>query len=459
MARSQALEAFNSDVLNNNMMGSDNSEMLTSLVSEDPTRPEGVPEEAIQDKGGWWHLPNELNKEGANTWDSDGKKYTWKDGELVVSQELEEEPTVGPTDETVSPETVELPDGTSTGSDDPVFTNPVDDGVRPPDDGDYKLPVLEPNIPADGYDLPDGTQQPGEVIYYPWNNGTEYRPYPEPYVEPSTTHPPVWGPADATASAGSGSGVGTGTGTGGAATTGDINIDLGGGLQPPGGGSGMTMADYLKGQEIAAAREKAAREQQAALDKAAREAMSKSEALAAQRLINQDKWNALGGLMGMLGNQRQKLYTDFKGPIGYVNTTTGGYSRYQDAAPEDGGRGPIVGAGDQPGRITAPTSAEVASALGSAPKASSDLQGQIADALGGAASPEAASMAASMGQAAEANEMAAKTAASKQGIDLAKVAYDLGDKKRRLRQGLDQSMVASMVPMIAAKTPDVVKYS
>jgi response regulator of citrate/malate metabolism len=68
-------------------------------------------------------------------------------------------------------------------------------------------------------------------------------------------------------------------------------------------------------------------------------------------------------------------------------------------------------------------------------------------------------MAASMGQTAEANEMAAKTAASKQGIDLAKVAYDLGDKKRRLRQGLDQSTVASMAPMIAARTPDVVKYS
>ena len=55
--------------------------------------------------------------------------------------------------------------------------------------------------------------------------------------------------------------------------------------------------------------------------------------------------------------------------------------------------------------------------------------------------------------------MAAKTAASKQGIDLAKVAYDLGDKKRQLRQGLDQSMVASLAPMIAARTPDVVKYS
>ena len=68
-------------------------------------------------------------------------------------------------------------------------------------------------------------------------------------------------------------------------------------------------------------------------------------------------------------------------------------------------------------------------------------------------------MLASMGQSAEANEMAAKSAASKQGLDLAKVAYDLGNKKRNLRQGLDQSTVAALTPMIAAKTPDVVKYS
>jgi hypothetical protein len=163
--------------------------------------------------------------------------------------------------------------------------------------------------------------------------------------------------------------------------------------------------------------------------------------------------------MGMLGKQRKSLYTDLKGPVGYVNTTTGGYSRYQDAAPGDGGRGAIANAGDQPGRINAPSSADVAAALGNAPAASGELQGQIADAMRGAAAPEAASMAASLGQAAEENEMASKTAASKQGLDLAKLAYDLGNKKRNLRQGLDQSTVASMTPMIAAKTPDVVKYN
>tara|TARA_R110000823_G_scaffold133457_6_gene262168 strand:- start:145 stop:951 length:807 start_codon:yes stop_codon:yes gene_type:complete len=258
--------------------------------------------------------------------------------------------------------------------------------------------------------------------------------------------------------------TGPGTGTGGNANIGDINIDLGGGegggdnLEPRDQGH-MSTADAIRLMEINAAREKAAREQQAAFDKSAREAASKSESLAAQQIINRDKWGALGGLMSMLGNQRKSLYTDLKGPIGYANTTTGGYGRYQDASPEDGGRGPVVGAGNQPGRISAPTSSEVASALGSAPKASSDLQQQIADAMGGAAAPEAASMVASMGQSAEANEMAAKSAASKQGLDLAKVAYDLGNKKRNLRQGLDQSTVAALTPMIAAKTPDVVKYS
>lgn len=420
------------------------------------------------------------------------------DPEADPEAEPEGEPEGGTSDNGGAPqdlnmnmETVEDPGGTSTGSND---GNIVPPGETPSTDSEFGIDDTYPELnPGEDFDW-DGNEDgnvgpPGEVpgtrpdpmneegnggriwvgdhYEYPRPDGT-YGP--EPYIGGSVVGPDgtitwPWAPGSSMGSDGVITNpTGVGTGTGGNANIGDINIDLGGredgegNLEPRDQGH-MSTADAIKLMEINAAREKAAREQQAAFDKSAREAASKSEALAGQRLINQDKWGALGGLMGMLGNQRKSLYTDLKGPIGYANTTTGGYGRYQDASPEDGGRGPVVGAGDQPGRISAPSSSEVASALGSAPKASSDLQQQIADAMGGAAAPEAASMVASMGQSAEANEMAAKSAASKQGLDLAKIAYDLGNKKRNLRQGLDQSTVAAMTPMIAAKTPDVVKYS
>jgi hypothetical protein len=87
----------------------------------------------------------------------------------------------------------------------------------------------------------------------------------------------------------------------------------------------------------------------------------------------------------------------------------------------------------------------------------SPIQQQLSDAMGGAASGIMAQKNAEISRGAEINEMANKTAASQQGLDLAKLAMGLGSKERAIKQGLDKQMVAGILPAMAAKTPPILQ--
>jgi hypothetical protein len=68
-----------------------------------------------------------------------------------------------------------------------------------------------------------------------------------------------------------------------------------------------------------------------------------------------------------------------------------------------------------------------------------------------------AQMNADISKGAELNEMANKTAASQQGLDLAQLAMGMGAKDRAVKQELDKNMVAGILPAMSAKIPPILQ--
>ena len=89
----------------------------------------------------------------------------------------------------------------------------------------------------------------------------------------------------------------------------------------------------------------------------------------------------------------------------------------------------------------------------SAPKASAENQGQLADILSGAGSSQAIAMNADMGAATQANERDSRQRAETQGQDIAALVTELGAKDRDYKRGLDTNMANTISSLMAKKAP------